>query len=929
MKKIYNYFSIMSQKILNIIWLFLLFSSYLYSQGNGMISGSVVDLTTGEKLISASIQIVGTKIGTMTDIDGQYMIRNLKPGTYSIKVSYVSYATVTIDKIVVKPNEVTKVDVQLEQQTTKMQEVVVSAEKINSNENAILRIQKSSINIVDGISSELIKKNNSSDGTEALKRMTGITISDGKYAFIRGIGDRYNNTQLNESNLPSTDPEKKSFSYDIIPSNIIENLITSKTFTPDKPGDFSGGLIQIKTIEFPQAMLLNFSATGSYNTVSSLKPFTSYEGGSKDIFGYDDGTRALPSIITDKVVTRGNYSDEELKQIGLSFKNNWQTKSSKAPMNGSYKLTFGDRFTVNTDDVMGYILSLGYSSSYEIKDLENRNYTFEIPRYEYKGTNFNKSIMLNGLLNFGYKFAQNHKLSINNVVNQISDDDITVVKGNYYYTSQLRDVTSLRYLSRSLYSTQLIGEHFFNLLSGLNFDWNLNYAISKREEPDARRYVYARDMYDSDEPMRFLLDQSISTRFYGDLKDKNYGFSSNFLLKTSNGTVLPDIKFGINLNYKDRAFKARSFGFKNVAGGNFLREEEVLLKPVQEIFVPENFGNKFIEVVEITKPSDSYNSDQLITGLYLMADYRLNNFRFVSGLRYEKSIQNLHSYTQTGDKLDVENVYDDFLPAFVLTYSLNESSNFRFAFSKTLARPEFREIAPFSYFDFITNEIVIGNKDLKRSKISNYDLRYEYYPSLGEIFSISLFYKSFDKPIEEILLASSGFEPIRSYENSKSATNYGIEFEVRKNFGFIMSTLSNLSFIGNLTLIKSTIKLNNNGFQESKRALQGQAPWIVNLGLYYDDNKTGFSTSLLYNRLGEKISKVGYAGLGDIIEKGRDQVDFSVSKSIFNQFNIKFSVKDLLAQDLVFVQKNKTEDKIAQLYKRGRNVYFGLSYDVR
>ncbi len=481
MKNMFNYFNSMSKKLLNTIWVFLLFCNYLYSQGNGVISGSVVDLSNGEKLISASIQIVGTKIGAVTDIDGQYVIRNLKPGTYSIRVSYISYATVTIENIIVKPNTVTRVDVQLEQETTKMQEVVVSAEKINSNENAILRIQKSSINIVDGISSELIKKNNSSDGTEALKRMTGVTISDGKYAFIRGIGDRYNNTQLNESNLPSTDPEKKSFSYDIIPSNIIENLITSKTFTPDKPGDFSGGLIQIKTIEFPQAMLLNFSATGSYNTVSSLKPFTSYEGGAKDMFGYDDGTRALPSIITDKVVTRGNYSDEELKQIGLSFKNNWQTKNSKAPMNGSYKLSLGDRFYVNTDDVMGYIFSLGYSSSYEIKDLENSNYTFEIPRYEYKGTNFNKSVMLNGLFNFGYKFAQNHKISINNVVNQISDDDITVVKGDYYYTSQLREVTSLRYLSRSLYSTQLIGEHFFNLLNGLNFDWNLNYAISKEK----------------------------------------------------------------------------------------------------------------------------------------------------------------------------------------------------------------------------------------------------------------------------------------------------------------------------------------------------------------------------------------------------------------------------------------------------------------
>lgn len=928
MKKIF-YNRVLFIKTLFTLLCVLLSFDYIYSQTTGSISGSVTDALTGEKLISASVQVLGTKIGTMTDIDGQFFIKNLKPGTYSLKISYVSYSALIIENIIVKAGSSSKVDIQLTQETTKMQEVIVSAEKINNNENAILRIQKSSINIVDGLSSELIKKNNSSDGSEALKRMTGITISDGKYAFIRGIGDRYNNTQLNESNLPSTDPEKKSFSYDIIPSNIIENLITSKTFTPDKPGDFSGGLIQIKTIEFPQNFILGFSASGTYNTTSSLRDFTSYEGGSKDNFGYDDGTRALPSIITNKVVTRGNYSDEELKQIGLAFKNNWNTKKSKAPVNGSYKISLGDRFSVNTDDIMGYVLSLTYSKSYEIKNFENNNYTFEIPRYQYSGVNNNKSIMLSGLLNFGYKFAQNHKFSFNNVINQVSDDDITTVKGNYYYTSQLRDVTSLRYLSRSLYSTQLTGEHFFELFKGLNFDWNLNYSVSKRDEPDARRYVYARDMYDSDEPMRFLLDQSISTRFYGNLKDKNYGLSSNFLLKTFDGGLLPDFKFGLNVNFKDRNFAARSFGFKNVAGGDFVKEEEVLLKPVHEIFIPENFGNKFIEIVEITKPSDSYTSDQLVTSLYLMSDYKFGNLRMVTGVRYEKSIQNLHTMTQTGEKLDVQNKYNDFLPAFILTYSLSESSNLRFAFSNTLARPEFREIAPFSYFDFITNEIVIGNKELKRSKISNLDLRYEFYPSLGEIMSLSLFYKYFNMPIEEILLASSGFEPIRSYENSKSAQNLGLEIEIRKNFGFINNTLSNLSFISNITFIKSTIKLNRNGFQDNERPLQGQAPWIINLGLYYDDIQSGFSANILYNRLGDKISKVGYAGLGDIIEKGRDQVDLSFSKNLFGYFNLKVLVKDILSQDLTFIQKTKSEDKIAQVYKRGRIVSLGLSYDVK
>ncbi len=930
--KMSNYFnSGFMYRIIFVLLVFLLLALVQgYAQVTGSISGSVIDNVSGEKLISATVQIVGSQQGTMTDLEGNYILRNLKPGTYKLKVSYVSYSPVIVENVVVKENQNTKIDFQMVEQSTKMQEIVVSAEKINSNENAILRIQKSSVNIVDGLSLELIKKVNSSDGAEALKRMTGVTVSDGKYAFIRGVGDRYNNTQLNESNLPSTDPEKKSFSYDLIPSNIIENMITSKTFTPDKPGDFSGGLIQIKTIDFPPDFLFSFSATGSYNTATSFKTYKSYEGGAKDYLGYDDGTRSMPNTINGQKVTRGNYSDAELNEIGLSFKNNWNTKNEKSPLNGSYKLSFGNRYNFEDDKTFGYVASLSYSSAFEIKDIEKNNYTFEGPRYQYKGTNFNQSIFLSGLLNIGFKFTPNSKISLKNIINQVSDNDITSVKGNYYYTEQVRDITSLKYLSRSLFSSQLQGEHFIDLLNGLNFDWNFNYAVSKREEPDARRFVYARDMLEPQEPFRCLLDQSLTTRFYGNLDDKNYGFSSNFLLKAQDGFLMPNIKTGINIDYKERDFGARSFGFRNIAGGDFLREEEVLLKPISEIFVSQNFGNKFIEVNEITKPSDSYTSDQLIVGTYLMFDFKFDNLRIVTGLRYENSNQNLYTTTQTGDKLDIKNKYDDFLPALSLTFSLNESSNLRFAFSNTLARPEFREIAPFSYFDFISNEIVVGNEKLKRSKITNVDFRYEFYPSIGEIMALSFFYKHFNDPIEEVLLASSGFEPLRSFENSEMANNYGFELEVRKNFGFISSSLIDLSFIGNYTVIESKIKLNNaNGFQQSERALQGQAPTILNLGLYYDNAKFGLSSNVVYNKLGDKISKVGYAGLGDIIEEGRDQIDFSISKSLPGYFNIKFVVKDLLAQDVRFMQKTSGEDVLAENYKRGRSIYLGFSYDVK
>lgn len=913
--------------ILLIYFLAAVLAPRVGAQINGTISGNLTDKSNNEVLIGANVTIVGTDRGAASDLDGHYEIKAVPPGTYRVRFNFISYQVVTIDNVVVFAGKDTPIDVAMSPSSIEMNEVVVTAEALKTSEFSVINIQKNASNIVDGVSSELITKNNSSDGTDVLKRMAGVTMSEGKYAYIRGVGDRYNSTLLNGSSLPSTDPEKKSFSYDMFPANLIENLLTSKTATPDKPADFSGGLIEINTIEFPSKMIFNFGVSTAYNSETNFQDFVRYQGGGTDWLGMDDGTRELPPLITDLKVSKGNYTPEELLAIGLGFKNNWNTTSHKAPIRGNLKLSFGNSHNFGAS-TWGYIAALNYANQDEITDVEKNFYTFDGPKYNYTGMEYSNSVAWSGMINTSLKLSSNHKISFKNLYDQTADNQTAVYEGPFYYYPDYRKITSLRYISRSLFSTQFIGEHFVGLLQGLRTNWNLNYSNSKRDEPDARRYIYDRDIDDPTADLRFLLDQSLSSRFYGNLDDHNSGASINFQLKLFRNPLLPNLKYGFHYDQKEREFDARTFGFWNVPGGNFMAENNLMTEPIEKIFVPENFGNKFIEVIEMTKAADSYTSDQKITSAYAMTDFNpLPNLKVITGVRFEKSTQNLNSFTITNEPVVIHHSYNDWLPSVNIAYSLNPTMIIRSAYAKTLARPEFREIAPFSYFDFLAHELVEGNVDLKRSLIDNFDLRYEMYPGSGEILAVSGFYKHFTDPIEQILIAASGFEPIRSYDNADKAVTYGIEFEMKKKLGFVSSFMKHFSFVGNISLIHSEITLADaNGFQESNRPLQGQADCISNFGLYYEDLAGKFGSSLIYNKVGEKISKVGFANLGDIVELPRDQIDFAFSAKIIDQVTFKLSAKDLLNQDHKFIQRTPEGDKTAELRTTGRVISAGFNY---
>ena len=930
LKTIYHVVQLINFKNIGLLLLFFLISGNLYAQDKGSVSGKIVDESTNEELIGANILLEGTTIGGASDIEGNYTIKSIPPGKYNLVASMLGYSKLIITGLEIKAGEEKQLNISLKSEALQTEDVVVTAEALKNTEVSVLKIQQRSADIVDGVSSELIKKNNSSNGTDILKRMTGITMSEGKYAYVRGVSDRYNNTLLNGATLPSTDPEKKSFSYDLFPASLIENVITAKTFTPDKPADFAGGLVQINTIEFPSRFIFDFSTGGTYNTNTTGKNFTTYPGGGKDFLGYDDGSRGMPSTITSTKVARGNYTNDELTAITESFKNDWSTHSVNAPFNGSFKLDVGDKYEVGDNSVFGFIGSINYSNSGSTKNLEKSFYDYgSVARYSYNGASYTRNVNWNGLLNLSYKFSGTNKISFKNLYNQNADDITSFFSGDYRYAEQYREVTSLNYVSRSLSSDQLIGEHAFNIFSGTDFKWNLSFSQSKRNEPDARRYVYKRNLDQPvSTPLIFLLDPSVATRYYGDLIDKNLDGSFDFTVKLFDNPQLPKIKFGYAYNKKNRNFDARSFGFRNVSGGDYLREDSVLHSSVDQIFLPENMTNKFIQVIEDTKPSDSYTSNQYIRAGYFMFDATvLAKLRIVAGARYENSSQDLNTVDLRGEPLNVKNNYNDVLPSINLTYNFNDNINFRAAYSTTLTRPQFREMAPFSYFNFIDNTLIEGNPDLKRTLIHNYDFRFEIYPGAGELLAFSLFYKSFGAPIEQTLEATQN-EPVRSFANADKATNYGLELEIRKNLIFISPFFQNFSLVGNVTLIHSKVEISNNAFQQSERALQGQAPYIFNIGLYYDDFNLGLNAAVTYNKVGQRIANVGTKQLGNILEQPVDLIDFSISKAIFNSFTLKFSVKDLLNQDRTQIQEAPGGNKVVDREKFGRNISLGISYKL-
>ena len=921
----------------------LLFSSFLfllilatqvgYSQLNGKISGKVTDSKSGETLIGLTVKITAATLGASTDIEGRYTLGNLNPGKYNLTFSYIGYQSKNITDIEVLAGKTTSLDVVMEEASSlALEEVVITATVRQESISALYAQQKNSISISSGITSELIRKTPDRNTSEVLRRVSGASIQENKFVIIRGLADRYNSSILNNAVLPSSEPDRKAFSFDIIPSNLIDRIVINKTASADLPGDFAGGIIQVITRDVPEENFLNASVSFGYNNQSTFKDFTSNNRNKYDFLGFDDGSRNLPAGFPGSFQSYNPLSNAEKAKFSSQLKNSYAEVSPMAIPSQNHQLTWGKRKDLKNSGSFGSVVSLSYRNSQNTAFAERIDYEFSgTPFYEYSENISKYSTNLGALVNFAYIKGGN-KIAFKNIYNRSFEDNYTARTG--FTNDNIQDVrlNVSDLTTKSLLNSQLEGESQIGKKQ-IKLTWNLNYSRVERDQPDQSSLDYRRSL-GTQQPFR-LIDRN-TRRLFSNLEEDTYGAQAAVAIPIKLFDQQSTFKVGVLKQYKQRDFGARIFNYFFVGPSAF--EQSISGLPKEQIFAPANISTNGYILSDFSNNTDSYDANSDLNVGFLLMDNKLGEkIRLSYGARFEQFAQTLNAIDFSSQKIAAKQDNFDVLPSANFSYSLNSSSNIRLSGSQTVSRPEFRELALFNYYDFITQTSVTGNPALKRAKIFNGDLRYELYPSAGETFTVSAFYKNFNNPIEQ-RVNSNSTPVVRgiNYLNAYQATSLGIELDIRKKLSFMgdKEWLNNLTAFANATYINSQVQ--GEGID---RPLQGQSPYLINAGLQYFSPKTALSFTTVYNRIGQRIFLVGYQGYPDIYENARDVFDFQISKKILkSQAEIKLNVSDILNQSTVFYQNNAGNtnkayegagvDRMINSSKLGSNVSLSFSYNL-
>ncbi len=863
----------------------LLFTAGAVAQ-TGSLYGKVHDNKSGEELVGANVLLVGTNLGGSTDIDGKFTIRNVPPGTYSVRFSYVGYTAQVVSAVEVIAGDNLKLDINLTSEDFQQDEVVVTAERVLSTEASVLADRKKSATIGDAISAEQIRKAPDATSGDALKRVTGLTVVDDKFVYVRGVTDRYNGTALNGVSVSSTNTEvdRKSFSFDLVPSSLLENTVVVKTATPDLPGDFSGGFVQVNTLDFPSAFLAKLSFSGGYSSITTGNTFLRSQGGDRDFLGVDDGTRSLPG---------GNLAPQQLAQ---SLPNTWAPRSSTAPITSRINLALGDRLPVGESNEFGYIGAFAYGREFERNEFSIAPTYVQgaTPAFRFDGTRDDYSILWSGLLDLNYKVGGLHKFSIKNSYNQAAEDKVSQF-GGVNYSGSDAERTAVQWNERSLYLVQVGGTHLLPALNGMEAEWKGYYSSSSAEEPDRKQVEYTR----SSGP--YSLGENYRT--WSDLYEKTRGARVDLTYPVAE----TKLKVGAQYELRQRTYGIEAY---STLGSRNPQYFSLVLQPLDSIFRTPNYDPGKFSFVSSTTFTGAYDGRNDLNAYYAMADLPFEIagqlFRFAGGARLENNRMRVTSPTAVDDPTPQTSTLNvaDLLPSANLTYIMNDIMNLRLAMYHSVNRPEFREFANVLYLDFNQDQNVIGNSDLGRAYIHNYDFRYEVFPDIGEVVAASFFYKQFSSAIEERLIPAPD-RYVQTWFNSPSGKNYGVELEFRKSLRFLGGFLSNLSLTGNYTRIFSEIEYTdartdaqgNAIYTQETRPMQGQSPWMINLGVYFVEPEWGTSVSVLYNKFGRRLRSVGDVRDQDVYEEPRDLLDLSVTQRITTFMEARLAFKNLLGKE--------------------------------
>ncbi|RJO63492.1 MAG: TonB-dependent receptor [Myxococcales bacterium] len=873
------------------------------------IAGSVTDSKTGEALIEATLQLThGGEQKTLTDVDGNYILE-LPPGTYDLKVYYELYQGRRITGVVVEPDRLTTLNIVLTADKDAVEEVVVEAKADTRKEAAVLKERQRAVAASDVISAQEIARTPDSNASDAVKRMVSATVVGNRYVMIRGLGGRYSTTLLNGVLLPSPDPDQRAVPLDLFPAGLLANMTVDKTYSADLPGTFAGGALKIETNSYPTALEAKLKASVSADTVSTFRDRLTYRGGSADYIGFDDGTRRLPGGVpkSQPVLLSETLDAKKIEEIGESFKNVWTTRRATAWPNWGFSGSVGDTRAVGGAKV-GYTFNLGISHKEAIEKASVAKVKFENDELQYRENVASEagveSAGLNGLANVGVKPDGRNELNLFLLFTHTGEKRGGRVTGYNETDGKNIEATRLVFTERWLVFTQLVGDHRLPSYDDIKLRWQGNYSFVNRDEPDTRDIVY--QLID-EEKSRYKNEPGSGERYFSSMTDHSGGGGADLTFPLPK---VGSLEVGGGAQYSARDYWSRRFRFNFVGR----RDPAPLFLPADQIFTPETIGPSF-QLNERTLPQDAFDAGLLVAFGYAALDLTLlDPVRIVPGVRYERSAQTLQAGTPNAitaeEPGDVDRTYDDVLPSLNVIYAIRPDMNLRAAYSYTLARPQFREIAPFLYFDFMRRRSLSGNPDLVETRIHNADLRWEWFFAESELLSAGFFYKHFVDPIEQVVVDATQGDV--SFTNTPAANLYGGEIEARASFGHFTPYLQDLHIGLNTTLIYSRIDVGDSQGPQTNRTrpLQGMSSYVINASLGYLNERIGTEVSLSYNVFGPRIAEVGFDRLPDVYEQPFHRLDLSASQALGAGFKLKLSGANLLDQATTYKQGGLTVYRI-------------------
>lgn len=927
------------------LWLLLLLASPGWvaavagqTEPSGSIEGTVIDASTGKGVNEAAIEVAGERATTRTDAEGKFKV-SLKPGTYELRVSAPLYKAFTIRSMAVSAGATARAEVRLqpEAKSGEVEVIDVFGRQVDEASQILKRQEAGAVS--DTISEEVIKKSTDSDAAEIVQRIPAVTIAEDKFLVVRGLGDRYSSAILNGSRLPSTDPDKRVVSLDLFPADFISSLNLVKSFTPDLPGDFAGGLVDIELKDAPSTLAYSIGVSSSYNTQTTFKDFDTYEGTDLDYIGFGAGFRELPGRIPDGNITTPEAAQQ--REYAAGFRNIWDVDSMEAPPNLGVDFSIG-----NTFGPLGLGLGATYENEFKRREREKvasfanvdtfpdqpTLFTFDRSRFE---TN------LGAVAIASLHLADGHKVVGRGFVNRNTSDEVLAGNG----VDEEQDVNRRRFPTQLLYRDdqlgfgQVAGEHRFGLV---DVDWRTALSQTVRTQPDTRQYLYVLDTTVLPRP-QLQLSQSPPRRLFLDLDETLSDSAVDFTVPFKTGLPFTDVWSGLDASFKAGAgylVRNRDVALRRFEYNANLISLDGSLSP-EVLLVPEHIGIPGgIVFRESTLREDEFKAKQDIAALYGMFTLPIveERLRFVGGVRLEYSYIDIEGFAR-GQSAPVSAIINDLdpLPGINLIYSPIQDMNVRLGFSQTVSRPEFRELTPTEFPTIEGDTTVVGNPNLTSASITSYDLRWEWFLYGLNLVSASAFYKELKEPIEKIAIGKTSGRA-DSFENADDATLWGFELEGRHDLAPLASLVARVPYLravsgelynfnlsANATYVQSEVNISASGRQtNNKRALQGQPDFVINSSLEYTNDLVG-TMRLAYITIGPQIAAAGVEGLPDITAERRDQLDFAWVRKFapFGQpLSFKLSVENILNDQFLETQGGF----VTLRYVSGVKVGMGVSY---